>query len=93
MTGSDGNAVSMKVSRCVGCATPIIGERLRCPACHEQHVAAIVFDEAGDNDATLPRQRSRGRTSVREALAAWLGACLIVLIVAVVLLAAARSCQ
>lgn len=27
----------VKVSACVDCATSIIGDRLRCPACHEQY--------------------------------------------------------
>ena len=45
----------VKVSACVDCATPIIGDRLRCPTCHEQHgrkesfghvaIAWVVFVE------------------------------------------------
>jgi len=27
----------VKVSACVDCATSIIGDHLRCPACHDQH--------------------------------------------------------
>lgn len=100
MNGSNGNAVSVKVSRCVGCGTPIIGERLRCPACHDEHAATIAVASdslssgiLGENDATLPRQLSRRASSVREAVVAWIGACLIVLLAAIVLIAAARSCQ
>lgn len=32
----------MKVSACVDCGTSIIGERLRCPACHDRHASAVV---------------------------------------------------
>jgi hypothetical protein len=27
----------VRTSACVDCATPIIGDRLRCPACHAGH--------------------------------------------------------
>lgn len=30
-----------KISSCVDCATPIIGARARCPACHDRHAAAL----------------------------------------------------
>lgn len=96
MIGSSGNVA--KVSRCVGCATPIIGERLRCPACHDQHAASVATDASIssptiDDDVTLPRPRSRRGTSVREAVLAWIGACVIVALAAVFLVVAARSCQ
>ena len=29
-----------KISSCVDCATPIIGDRLRCPACRVHHEAS-----------------------------------------------------
>lgn len=48
--------MSVRTSTCVGCATPIIGERLRCPACHDRHVAALIA-APGDEDMTVPRQR------------------------------------
>lgn len=35
-------SVATKVSACVDCATPIIGERLRCPACHDEHAANLA---------------------------------------------------
>lgn len=63
-----------KISFCVDCATPIIGGRLRCPACRDQH--AVV-------KATL----------AREAFVAWLGAALIIIIAAILLMVAGRSCQ
>ena len=80
-----------KVSSCVDCGTPIIGERLRCPACHDQHAAALV---SGDEDVTLPRDRtSAPKSPVREALIAWLGTTLIIAVGVVLLLIAQRSCQ
>lgn len=90
---SRANATGVKVSACVDCATPIIGERLRCPACHDAHVAQLSSSAIGDEDVTLPRGRQRKMSSARDALVAWLGACLIVTVVAVLLVAAGRSCQ
>lgn len=75
-----------KISSCVDCATTIIGDRLRCPACHDQHTT-------GDEDATVPRSRASREASVGEALAAWLVASLIVTVVVVLMVSAGRSCQ
>jgi len=30
-----------RTSACVDCETPIIGDRLRCPACHEDHAKSM----------------------------------------------------
>ena len=79
-----------KFSSCVDCATPIIGERLRCPACHDRHAGNLL---SGDEDVTLPRRRSARSPSAREALAAWLGAAFIIVVVAIFLVIAGRSCQ
>jgi hypothetical protein len=40
-----------RVSTCLDCSTIVIGERLRCPACHEMHAANLIDDQ------TMPRQR------------------------------------
>lgn len=42
-----------KVSSCVGCGTPIIGDRSRCPVCHDQHVKLHVetVTPSGDQEA------------------------------------------
>ena len=58
-----------KVSSCVDCETTIIGERLRCPACHDTHAASVVAahpsetdvatDDAMDDAVTAPRSRQR----------------------------------
>ena len=53
-----------KVSTCVDCATTIIGERLRCPACHDLHAARFsveLGDDTGDDVVTAPRPRQRVR--------------------------------
>ncbi len=87
-------AAGDKISACVDCATPIIEERQRCPAYHEQHAAQLSTVSAcdlADEAVTLPRDRSRRTFSIREVLAEWLGACLVVVVVVVV--TAARSCQ
>ena len=81
-----------KVSSCVDCGTSIIGERLRCPACHDQHAAALVSAEPTDEDVTLPRDRTP-RSPVRESLIAWLGTALIIALGVVLLLIAKRSCE
>lgn len=59
-----------EVSTCVDCATPIIGERRRCPACHDLHASRVVAapqDDATD-DATdaVTRQRVRGVNQTRR---------------------------
>ena len=54
--------VTSKVSTCVDCATTFIGERLRCPACHDLHAPRVVTAHQGDatDDAvTAPRPRQR----------------------------------
>ena len=79
-----------KFSSCVDCATPIIGERLRCPACHDRHAGILL---SGDEDVTVPRRRSVKSPSVREAVAAWIGTAFIIFAVAVFLMFAGRSCQ
>jgi hypothetical protein len=43
----------VKVSACIDCDTSIIGERLRCPACHDRHASAIV-----DEVIAQPREAS-----------------------------------
>ena len=81
---------AVKISSCVDCATTIIGERLRCPACHERHAEKLL---SGDDDVTLPRKRSARSPSVREVLAAWLGTWLILGVLVGLLVIAKRSCQ
>ena len=79
-----------KISSCVDCATTIIGDRLRCPACHDRHADNLL---SGDEYVALPRKRAATAPSVREALIAWLGTMLILVGVVVLLVIAKRSCQ
>lgn len=56
-----------KISSCVDCGLTLLGERLRCPACHAQHATALATREVSlEEDVTVPRPR------VREASAAGL---------------------
>jgi hypothetical protein len=93
------NSTGLKVSSCVNCQTPIIGERLRCAACHDRHAAEFLDSSeisavtVGDEDLTVPRDRSRREPSLRDALIAWFGPCLIIVLVVVVLMTAGRGCQ
>lgn len=70
--------VATKVSSCVDCRTPIIGERPRCPACHDQHAALVVAsrldgpaDDAADDAVTAPRPKQRERGVNLKRLARW----------------------
>ena len=57
-----------RFSSCVGCGTPIIGERLRCPACHDEHAAQIAtpaMDDTTDDAQTVPRPKQRVRVANR----------------------------
>lgn len=45
--------VTLPVSACVDCALPIIGERLRCPACHDEHARSFVFEDDDDADKII----------------------------------------
>lgn len=54
------------VSTCVDCRTPIIGERLRCPACHDAH--AEMFDVDVDVDVVAPQREG----SALQILLSWM---------------------
>ena len=45
---------TVKTSACVDCATPIIGDRLRCPACHADHAVTIASAPLSAPDADRP---------------------------------------
>jgi hypothetical protein len=82
-----------KVSSCVDCATPIIGDRLRCPACHDQHADELLSGEVvGNDDATISRDRPAS-LSTWQSLAAWLVVVLIVVATALGLALTGKSCQ
>jgi hypothetical protein len=82
-----------KVSSCVDCATPIIGDQPRCPACHDQHADDLLAGEVvGDDEATTPRDRT-DLVSTWQSLVAWLIAALIVGTTALGLALAGRGCR
>lgn len=93
------NSTGLKVSSCVECQTPIIGDRPRCAACHERHAAEFLNSSEisaftdGDEDVTLPRRRLRREPSLRDAFAAWIGSCLIVVLTMILLMIMGRGCQ
>ena len=79
------------VSTCVDCATPIIGDRARCPSCHALHAP-------GDEDVTVPRPRQddqdRGEHGdlMPAYLVRWIMAVEVIAIVGLALILAARGC-
>jgi hypothetical protein len=81
----------VKFSSCVDCATPIIGEQLRCPACHDRHSKQLLL--AGDEDVTLPRDRSRQQLSMGQALLAWFVLVQVLAVVVIVLIFVGRACR
>ncbi len=85
-----------KVSTCVDCATPIIGERLRCTACHQEHVAlltaASLGDERGDEDMTVPRARDTEESGPGLLFVRWMAVFELFAIVALGLVLCVRGC-
>ena len=79
-----------KVSACVDCATPIIGDQARCPACHARHVADLAED---GGDATVPRPRVGTEDVVPSALARWVVTIEVVGAVVLGLILVVRGCS
>jgi hypothetical protein len=59
-------ASSIRVTSCIDCGTPLIGEQLRCPACHDVHARDLIDDTGdiageitADDAVTAPRPRAR----------------------------------
>lgn len=78
-----------KVSSCVDCSTTIIGERLRCPACHDRHAVSLL---SGNENATFPRDRSSRPLSIWHRLFAWFFIAQLATIVVLLLVLAGRGC-
>ena len=85
------------VSACVDCGTTVIGERPRCPACHDRHAAVMADDIVTapqtrlDVEMTTPRPRSRRIT--RGLLpAGWIVGAEVIAIVALVAVLLAKGC-
>ena len=85
-----------KISSCVDCGTPIIGERLRCPACHDFHAARMVAshqDDATDDAVTAPRSRHRVHVANRRSSVPWLVVIEILGIVGIALVLLVKGCS
>lgn len=80
---------------CVDCATPIIGDRPRCPACHDRHATALIaaIEDAPDDAITAPRPRAATSARGLHTALAWF--VMLQLVVAVVLgfMLAVRGCR
>jgi hypothetical protein len=60
-----------KISSCVDCGLTLLGERLRCPACHAEHANALAASAIpAEEDVTGPRPRVR-EASAAGLLARW----------------------
>lgn len=81
--------VGTKVSSCVDCATPIIGEIQRCGACRDRHATRLL---AGDEDVTLPHDRSLRSASIGQVLLTWFVFAQLVTSIVILLLLAGRGC-
>jgi len=81
--------VGTKVSSCVDCATPIIGEIQRCGACRDRHESSLL---AGDEDVTLPRDRSSRPASIGQILLTWFVIAQLVASIAILLILTGRGC-
>lgn len=77
----------MKVSACVECGTTILGDRLRCPACHDEHARELVEDAI-----TAPRARQPSGLSLGQSLLAWFVLLEVAVSAVLVGVLAARGC-
>ncbi len=82
---------AVKVTTCVDCATPIIGERLFCPACYQRHAALLIVTPI-DDDVTAPWSR-RESDAAASLLARWVVAIEVITIVVLALVLVARGCS
>jgi hypothetical protein len=74
---------TVKTSACVDCATPIIGDRLRCPACHADHAVTV---------ASAPLSTPVDRPSFSRGLLTWVVFIEILAVVACGLWLATKGC-
>ena len=103
----EGIVTATKVSTCIDCTTTIIGERLRCPACHARHAdvlaATPLKDEdrrtrvtapapADDDDMTVPRPRVIDGDGASGRLARWIVVLELCCVVTLGLILGVRGC-
>jgi len=73
---------------CIDCGVTILGERPRCPACHDRHAEELVAE-----DVTTPRDRTSPESWIRI-LFNWLVAAQIAgAIVLTIWIVLARGCR
>lgn len=80
----------MKISACVDCGTTIIGERLRCPACHEDH-AADLLESSDAGEVTIARD-SVEKLLIWQVLLAWFVLAQFITIGMILLILSGRGC-
>jgi hypothetical protein len=79
-----------KISSCVDCETTIIGDRLRCPACNDQHTASLL---ASGEDVTLPRDRVPRKSLSWRVVLPLLGAVQLAIVGVILVVSAAKGCR
>lgn len=80
---------AVKISSCVDCETPIIGDRLRCPACHDLYAAQV---SASEDDVTAPRHRGADGDLMPTFLMRWIVAAEVIAIVGLALVLMIKGC-
>ncbi len=84
----------VRVSSCVDCATSIIGERLRCPACHDQHAVSIAAPPmSGVDEGAVTTPRPRQARDAEDQLIAWIVAIATIVGLVIAILLMARECS
>lgn len=83
--------MTVATSACVDCGTPIIGDRLRCPACHEHHANDVVA-AADDVEATVPRPRMESVGLLPSFIVAWIVIAELIAIVALLSVFVLKGC-
>ncbi len=78
-------SMTVRTSSCVDCATPIIGDRLRCPACHADHAEVVAR-------APVPSPVSP-RSSFGRVLLAWAVVVEAIAVVVCGLVLATKGCR
>jgi len=78
----------VRVTACIDCATTILGERLRCPRCHEEHARSVIATPVGP-PITAPTLMSRG---LLGALIAWLVLVEVVTTIVLVAIVTLKGC-
>jgi hypothetical protein len=91
----------MNVGSCVDCGCTLLGEALRCAACHDRHADELAEMPLGevanappstDDDATVPRPRSGSGDAATNFLARWVLTIEMIGIVVLGFVVAARGC-